>query len=160
MAFASMFINTLPFATASTHTLVEEPATEAAFVGRKTCAQCHQQQDKLWSGSHHDLAMQVADQKSVLGDFNNARFTYAGVTSMFYERDGKFMVRTIMSPRLMSTSSSVVITIESEADAFSMLAPYVSIDLTRVLWPEGSITISSPGSMEPDATRPANPRKF
>ena len=94
MAFASMFLNTLPFATANTHTLVEASATQAVFVGRKTCAQCHQKQDKLWLGSHHDLAMQVADQKSVLGDFNDVRFTYAGVESTFYKRNGKFMVRT------------------------------------------------------------------
>ena len=73
---------------------------------------------------------------------------------------GRFILRTIMSPRLMSTSSSVVITIESDAEALSRLPPYVSIDLTRVLFPEGSTTISSPGWMEPDTTRPANPRKL
>ncbi len=94
MAFASLLFNPLPFATANTHTLVEDSATQAVFVGRKTCAQCHQKEDQLWSGSHHDLAMQVASQKSVLGDFNNVRFTHFGVTSTFYKRDGKFMVRT------------------------------------------------------------------
>ncbi len=38
--------------------------------------------------------MQVADAKSVLGDFRNARFSYAGTTSVFSTRDGKYYVRT------------------------------------------------------------------
>lgn len=38
--------------------------------------------------------MQIADAKSVLGDFKNARFTYAGTTSTFFTRDGKYFVRT------------------------------------------------------------------
>ncbi len=39
-------------------------------------------------------AMQVADEKSVLGNFADARFTYAGTTSRFFRRDGKFYVNT------------------------------------------------------------------
>jgi predicted CXXCH cytochrome family protein len=38
--------------------------------------------------------MQPPTDASVAGDFNNARFTYAGVTSTFSRRDGKFVVRT------------------------------------------------------------------
>ena len=38
--------------------------------------------------------MQPATDASVAGDFNNARFSYAGVTSTFSRRDGKFVVRT------------------------------------------------------------------
>lgn len=64
------------------------------FVGRQTCAQCHETELQLWTGSHHDLAMQVADETTVLGDFNNTTFTHFGVTSTFYKRDGRFLVRT------------------------------------------------------------------
>ena len=35
-----------------------------------------------------------ATEQTVLGDFNGVNFTYAGVTSTFFRRDGKFMVRT------------------------------------------------------------------
>jgi predicted CXXCH cytochrome family protein len=71
------------------------PARPAAtYVGRPACGQCHQQVAERWRGSHHDLAMQPATDASVAGDFNNARFTYAGVTSTFFRRDGKFAVRT------------------------------------------------------------------
>ncbi len=38
--------------------------------------------------------MQVANDKSVLGNFNDAKFTYAGTTSTFSRRDGKFIVNT------------------------------------------------------------------
>lgn len=66
----------------------------ARYVGRQTCAECHQKEHALWVGSDHDLAMQVATEEAVLGDFNDATFTYQGVTTRFFRRDGKFMVNT------------------------------------------------------------------
>lgn len=66
----------------------------ATYVGRQACAGCHQREHDLWTGSHHDLAMQVANEETVLGNFNNATITHFGITSTFYERDGKFYVRT------------------------------------------------------------------
>ena len=66
----------------------------AEYVGRDSCAQCHEEQVKLWRGSHHDLAMQHADEDTVLGDFSGTEFTYAGITSKFYRKNKKFVVRT------------------------------------------------------------------
>ncbi|MCW8851218.1 MAG: multiheme c-type cytochrome, partial [Gammaproteobacteria bacterium] len=66
----------------------------AEYVGRETCEQCHVEQVKLWQGSHHDLAMQHVDENTVLGDFSDAEFSYAGITSKFYKKNNKFMVRT------------------------------------------------------------------
>jgi predicted CXXCH cytochrome family protein len=66
----------------------------ASYVGQPVCGQCHQQAADGWRKSHHDLAMQPPTDASVVGDFNNTRFTYAGVTSTFLRRDGKFVVRT------------------------------------------------------------------
>jgi tetratricopeptide (TPR) repeat protein len=71
------------------------PANQAAeFVGRAACARCHAEQDRLWQGSHHDLAMQEANEQTVLGNFNDAVFRKDGVVSRFFRRDGRFMVRT------------------------------------------------------------------
>jgi tetratricopeptide (TPR) repeat protein len=56
--------------------------------------ECHADQQAAWTGSHHDLAMQEATAATVLGNFDNARFEYAGIASEFFRRDGKFMVRT------------------------------------------------------------------
>jgi tetratricopeptide (TPR) repeat protein len=69
-------------------------ASVAEHVGGKVCAECHAKQFDAWRGSDHDLAMQVADEASVLGNFADARFTYAGTTSRFFRRDGKFYVAT------------------------------------------------------------------
>jgi tetratricopeptide (TPR) repeat protein len=66
----------------------------ARYVGGKACAECHAKAADAWHGSRHDLAMQVADEKSVLGNFAGARFTYAGTTSTFSRRDGRFVVTT------------------------------------------------------------------
>jgi Tfp pilus assembly protein PilF len=38
--------------------------------------------------------MQDADDRTVLGDFADAKFSYAGVASTFFKRDGKFFVNT------------------------------------------------------------------
>ena len=69
-------------------------STPATYVGRQACTACHGREDDLWSGSDHDLAMQVANEETVRGDFNNTTFTYLGVTSRFFKRNGTFFVRT------------------------------------------------------------------
>lgn len=75
-----------------------EPATPAVqparFVGAQSCAQCHAKEHAAWRGSQHAQAMQHAAADSVLGRFDNARFTYAGVTSTFFRRDNRFYVNT------------------------------------------------------------------
>jgi len=66
----------------------------AQYVGAKACAGCHVNEYQAWRGSHHDLAMQEATEQTVLGNFGNAKFDYAGVTSRFFKREGKFFVNT------------------------------------------------------------------
>src|SRR3990172_8703452 len=55
---------------------------------------CHAAEVKAWQGSDHDLAMQEATERTVLGDFNGATFRYAGMTTRFFTRGGKFYVNT------------------------------------------------------------------
>lgn len=69
-------------------------ASRATYIGYQACVECHTRQVEAWTGSHHALAMQKADEGTVLGDFRNPRFTYNGVTSTFFKRDGTFFVRT------------------------------------------------------------------
>jgi len=66
----------------------------AHYVGAKTCGTCHNRQLTEWQRSQHQAAMAEANDRSVKGDFNDAQFTYAGTTSRFFRRDGKFFVRT------------------------------------------------------------------
>ncbi|MEJ2328633.1 MAG: ammonia-forming cytochrome c nitrite reductase subunit c552 [Gammaproteobacteria bacterium] len=47
-----------------------------------------------WAGSHHDLAMREATAGTVLGNFDGASLTHYGITSQFFRKDNRFMVRT------------------------------------------------------------------
>ena len=67
---------------------------KAEFVGGKECISCHQREYNLWKGSDHDNAMDVANDSTVLGDFDNAEFFYNGKIHKFYRSNGKFFVRT------------------------------------------------------------------
>ena len=65
-----------------------------AFTGTAACADCHEDEYRLWRGSDHDLAMQLPGDDTVLGNFDDATFTYNGVTTRFFRRGDKFMVNT------------------------------------------------------------------
>ncbi|TGD72703.1 ammonia-forming cytochrome c nitrite reductase subunit c552 [Mangrovimicrobium sediminis] len=69
-------------------------ATPAGFAGADACRDCHATQFEHWRGSDHDLAMQAASAQTVLGDFDDARFEYNGVTTRFFQRDGGYFVAT------------------------------------------------------------------
>ncbi len=70
------------------------PVEQATFVGLAKCAGCHPKEANAYRGSDHARAMQPANEQTVLGNFDNARFSHRGVTSTFFRRDGKFYVRT------------------------------------------------------------------
>jgi predicted CXXCH cytochrome family protein len=63
-------------------------------VGATVCAECHVAESDAWKKSQHSLAMQVAGAATVLGNFHDATFTYAGTTSTFHVRGGRYFVRT------------------------------------------------------------------
>lgn len=66
----------------------------APFVGSVACGACHEKELRLWRGSHHDRAMQLATEQTVLGDFGGKELTRDDVKSTF-SRDGKrYLVRT------------------------------------------------------------------
>lgn len=69
-------------------------AAASQFTGTKSCINCHTEQHRNWQGSHHDLAMQHANQDTVLGDFDNTGFSANGITSRFFKKDGKFWINT------------------------------------------------------------------
>ena len=75
----------------ATRAQTEEAVT---FVGREACRPCHETAYESWVGSDHDLAMAVADDDSVLGDFDEATLTSKGITTRFFRRDGGYFVKT------------------------------------------------------------------
>jgi Flp pilus assembly protein TadD len=66
----------------------------ATFVGSQACAECHQEASARWQASQHAVAMQQPSRTAVLAPFRGETITYAGVTSTFTERNGRFVVRT------------------------------------------------------------------
>ena len=71
-----------------------EPTSPAVFVGGQKCGECHKNEYDKWRGSHHDLAMDEANETTVLGNFDDAVFKHLDVTSRFYRKDGRFFVNT------------------------------------------------------------------
>jgi len=76
--------------------VAESPAVEtvAGFVGREKCIDCHEGAYELWVGSDHDNAMDIANEQTVLGDFNDAELEHDGITSRFYRKDDGYFVFT------------------------------------------------------------------
>ncbi|HLF29476.1 MAG TPA: ammonia-forming cytochrome c nitrite reductase subunit c552 [Xanthomonadales bacterium] len=68
--------------------------TQSAYLGSETCKGCHAQEWNNWRSSHHYQAMLPASAETVLGDFDDAEFEYAGRVHRFYKRDGRFWVET------------------------------------------------------------------
>lgn len=64
------------------------------FVGSDVCANCHSKEYADWRESHHDLAMQVANDTTVLADFSSTQFDYFGSSNEFFRSGDEFMVRT------------------------------------------------------------------
>jgi len=73
---------------------VAGPPGAATFIGSAACKACHADAYRAWHGSQHERAMQPATETTVRGDFDGAKFSYAGVESTFFRRDGKYFVRT------------------------------------------------------------------
>jgi len=71
-----------------------EEIHSATFVTSSACAKCHKKEYEEWQDSHHARAMAVANDETVLGDFDDAVFEKQGVQSRFYRRDGRFFVHT------------------------------------------------------------------
>ncbi len=70
-----------------------EAIEDKTYVGSQTCIECHTEAYTKWEGSHHDLAMQIANDATVLGDFNNAKAEIDGVSYLFFKKNEEFFVK-------------------------------------------------------------------
>ncbi|HSF88835.1 MAG TPA: multiheme c-type cytochrome, partial [Saprospiraceae bacterium] len=59
---------------------------DSLYVGSASCKSCHESAYADWQKSDHFLAMQPANDTTVLGDFNNISFTADGVTNLFFKK--------------------------------------------------------------------------
>lgn len=67
---------------------------EATFVGSTACQSCHESEYNDWIGSHHERAMQVANDDTVLGNFDDASLRYFDTETRFFRRDDEYFVET------------------------------------------------------------------
>jgi tetratricopeptide (TPR) repeat protein len=74
--------------------LPEGALATANYVGRQACVECHQEECDQWTGSDHDLAMDPATPETVLGDFDDRRFTHVAVDDVVKLSDGE--LRTVV----------------------------------------------------------------
>ncbi len=65
---------------------------QPGFVGSESCRECHLNEYNDWKGSHHDHAMDYANDSTVLGDFSDRTLDAQGHTYKMYRKDGKFFV--------------------------------------------------------------------
>jgi len=66
----------------------------AEYVGKEACIECHEAEYNDWLGSDHDLAMDYANDSTVLGDFNDAILERDGQVHKFYKKGKQFFVLT------------------------------------------------------------------
>lgn len=81
--------------TACTHLNDDDSISSIAeYRGSESCAACHPTETAQWKNSYHDLAMQEANDSTVLGDFENGKLSSKGITSRFYRKEKQFVVFT------------------------------------------------------------------
>lgn len=64
------------------------------YIGDKSCSSCHEEEYNKWKDSHHFHSMEVADQNTVLGNFNNITVYLNGVESRFFMKNENYYVNT------------------------------------------------------------------
>jgi hypothetical protein len=62
------------------------------YVSSKTCQSCHPQQYSTWHASYHRTMTQVVTPNTVLGDFDDKRLTFHGLTYHLERRGEEFWV--------------------------------------------------------------------
>lgn len=67
----------------------------AAYVRSETCATCHPFRHATWEDTFHRSMTQAPSPSAVLGDFDEASYTYRGVTSRFTHEGGRYVIETL-----------------------------------------------------------------
>ena len=73
---------------------VPAPLAPAQWVDEQQCQTCHADAVKAWQGSHHQLAMQPATARTVLGDFSAAPLQNDVESTQFRQAGDEFWINT------------------------------------------------------------------
>jgi len=90
-AFAISFflLSSISTSSSSTHLDMKNGHTD-----NPNCASCHIDQWNDWDGSHHAKSMQVPNEETILGNFDDKEVIIDGHVSHFYRKGDEFWVRT------------------------------------------------------------------
>ncbi len=72
-----------------------EPLAPPEFLGSLACKSCHQAEYSAHRGSHHDRAIEIPSDESVLAPFAGEQFAHDGVVSTFVRKGERYVVRTL-----------------------------------------------------------------
>ena len=100
----------LTFLRRETRTPVDLP--RVAYATSQRCVTCHPARYATWHRTFHRTMTQVADSTAVVGDFANATYTYAGVTSRFTRENGRSFITTL-GPDGSEERDEIVMTVGS-----------------------------------------------
>lgn len=70
----------------------KKPTCPADYIGYKNCAACHEKETNEWLGCDHERAMDIASEKTVVGDFNNREFLHNGVPAKMTRQGDRFLM--------------------------------------------------------------------
>lgn len=107
---------------------------DSTYVGSASCKSCHASAYEDWQKSDHFLAMQPANDSTVLGDFNNTSFTADGVSNSFFKKDGKYYINTQGDDGLQHDYEVLYVFGHFPLQQYLIAFPGGRLQSTRVSW--------------------------
>lgn len=76
---------------------IAQPMVLAAvpYAQSTTCVSCHPGHYESWHNTFHRTMTQRPSAEAIVGDFDNATYTYQGITSTFSQEDGRYYMHTL-----------------------------------------------------------------
>ena len=93
-----------------------EDIHSATFVTSKACAKCHKKEYEEWQDSHHAKAMSVANDETVLGNFDDAVFDIVMISFAIHEKDRGTQEKLVEEVHRLIKEGGVVLVVDFSFD--------------------------------------------
>ena len=90
----SLAVSFIGLSLVSTNKSQAHPSSTLSHPDNPNCASCHADQWTSWNNSHHAKSMQVANEDTVLGNFDDQKVIINNHESHFYKKGDAFWVNT------------------------------------------------------------------
>ncbi len=87
----------LVFAVQSVRSDINTPVdlSQLPYAQSNSCVTCHPGRYETWHQTFHRTMTQQANEQSIVGDFDDASYTYQGITSYFTKENGRYTIETV-----------------------------------------------------------------